>query len=201
MDKRYGSRRACFSPSRQRTLRPSWPTSRFRRHKTPSSRSRVRNGFLLSEIVARDLKTVGDLRAVVPDPEARYFGGLVTEYSLVPLGKARLGRIGLDNGSAGRSRQLDPRPPAEAPRAASFRCLSLPCRERETQRDGVPRWREFLDWRRVGARRGSGGKWPFHACIAPEAAFVVPGVMTTGRSTIISFATSGSSSCLSGLHS
>ena len=50
----------------------------------------------LSEIVARYLKTVGDLREVVPDPEARYFGGLVTEYSLVPLGKARLGRIGLD---------------------------------------------------------------------------------------------------------
>jgi hypothetical protein len=30
------------------------------------------------------------------DPEARYFGGRVEEHSLVPLGEARLGRIGLD---------------------------------------------------------------------------------------------------------
>jgi hypothetical protein len=33
---------------------------------------------------------------VVADPEARYFGGRVEELSLVPLGEARLGRIGLD---------------------------------------------------------------------------------------------------------
>lgn len=50
-----------------------------------------------SEIVARYLKAVGDPREVVPDPEARYFGGLVRERSLVPLGKARLGRISLDD--------------------------------------------------------------------------------------------------------
>jgi uncharacterized protein YbjT (DUF2867 family) len=49
-----------------------------------------------SEIVARYLKAVGDPREVVPDPAARYFGGLVGEHSLVPLGQARLGRIGLD---------------------------------------------------------------------------------------------------------
>ncbi len=49
-----------------------------------------------NEIVARYLKAVGDPRAVVSDPEARYFGGRVEERSLVPLGKARLGRIGLD---------------------------------------------------------------------------------------------------------
>ena len=30
------------------------------------------------------------------DPEAGYFGGRVEERSLVPLGEARLGRIGLD---------------------------------------------------------------------------------------------------------
>src|SRR5262245_47659427 len=48
------------------------------------------------EIVARYLKAVGDPRTVVPDPEARYWGGRVEEGSLVPLGKARLGRIGLD---------------------------------------------------------------------------------------------------------
>src|SRR5499433_40573 len=48
------------------------------------------------EIVARYLKAVGDPRPVVPDPEARYFGARVEERSLVPLGEARLGRIGLD---------------------------------------------------------------------------------------------------------
>jgi uncharacterized protein YbjT (DUF2867 family) len=49
-----------------------------------------------SDIVARYLKAIGDPREVVPDPEARYFGGRVEERSLVPLGEARLGRIGLD---------------------------------------------------------------------------------------------------------
>lgn len=49
-----------------------------------------------NEIVARYLKAVGDPRQVVSDPEARYFGGRVEERSLVPLGEARLGRIGLD---------------------------------------------------------------------------------------------------------
>src|ERR1700757_1035417 len=49
-----------------------------------------------NEIVARYLKAVGDPREVVRDPEARYFGGRVDEHSLVPLGEARLGRIGLD---------------------------------------------------------------------------------------------------------
>jgi uncharacterized protein YbjT (DUF2867 family) len=49
-----------------------------------------------NEIVARYLKAVGDPRTAVSDPEARYFGGRVEELSLVPLGEARLGRIGLD---------------------------------------------------------------------------------------------------------
>src|SRR5215472_12372712 len=49
-----------------------------------------------NEIVARYLKAVGDSRAVVRDPEARYFGGRVEERSLVPLGEARLGRIDLN---------------------------------------------------------------------------------------------------------
>ncbi|HEV2368822.1 MAG TPA: hypothetical protein VGR90_03040 [Acidimicrobiales bacterium] len=39
---------------------------------------------------------VGAQRKVVSDPEARYWGGRVGEDSLVPLGEARLGRIGLD---------------------------------------------------------------------------------------------------------
>jgi uncharacterized protein YbjT (DUF2867 family) len=48
------------------------------------------------EIVARYLNAVGDPREVVSDPEAPYWGGRVEERSLVPLGEARLGRIGLD---------------------------------------------------------------------------------------------------------
>jgi uncharacterized protein YbjT (DUF2867 family) len=49
-----------------------------------------------NEIVARYLKAVGDPREVVRDPAARYWGGQVEDLSLVPLGEARLGRIGLD---------------------------------------------------------------------------------------------------------
>jgi uncharacterized protein YbjT (DUF2867 family) len=64
-----------------------------------------RNGILeiagperapFDEIVARYLKAVGDPRTVVRDPAARYFGGVVEQRSLVPLGAARFGRIGLD---------------------------------------------------------------------------------------------------------
>jgi uncharacterized protein YbjT (DUF2867 family) len=49
-----------------------------------------------NEIIARYLKAIGDPREVMRDPEARYWGGRVEERSLVPLGDARLGRIGLD---------------------------------------------------------------------------------------------------------
>jgi uncharacterized protein YbjT (DUF2867 family) len=49
-----------------------------------------------NEIIARYLKAVGDPREVVSDPEAQYGGGRVEEKSLVPLGEARLGRIGFD---------------------------------------------------------------------------------------------------------
>jgi uncharacterized protein YbjT (DUF2867 family) len=49
-----------------------------------------------NEIIARYLKAVGDPREVVSDPEAQYWGGRVEERSLVPLGEARLGRIGFD---------------------------------------------------------------------------------------------------------
>ncbi|MFS2107376.1 SDR family oxidoreductase [Ralstonia sp. Ralssp135] len=49
-----------------------------------------------AQIIARYLKAVGDTRPVVTDPDARYYGGLVEELSLVPVGEARIGRIGLD---------------------------------------------------------------------------------------------------------
>ena len=49
-----------------------------------------------NETIARYLKAVGDPRQVVKDPEARYWGGRVDDRSLVPLGEARLGRIGMD---------------------------------------------------------------------------------------------------------
>src|SRR5688500_8518728 len=49
-----------------------------------------------NEIVARYLRAVGDPREVVSDPKARYYGGHVEERSLVPLGDARLGTIGLE---------------------------------------------------------------------------------------------------------
>jgi uncharacterized protein YbjT (DUF2867 family) len=49
-----------------------------------------------NEIIARYLKAVTDPRGVVSDPEARYWDGRVEEYSLVPLGEARLGRIDFD---------------------------------------------------------------------------------------------------------
>src|SRR5690242_5366347 len=48
-----------------------------------------------NKIVARYLKAVGDPREVVGDPKAPYWGAQVEERSLVPLGEARLGRIGL----------------------------------------------------------------------------------------------------------
>ena len=69
------------------------------------ARAAPRNGIVeiagpdrapFNEIVARYLKAVGDPRAVVRDPEARYYGGRVEELSLVPLGEARVGRIDLD---------------------------------------------------------------------------------------------------------
>lgn len=49
-----------------------------------------------NEIISRYLKGVDDQRQAISDPKARYFGGLVGELSLVPLGPVRLGRISLE---------------------------------------------------------------------------------------------------------
>jgi len=49
-----------------------------------------------NEFVARYLKAIGDPRQVLLDPDAGYFGGRIAERSLVPLGEARLGRIGFE---------------------------------------------------------------------------------------------------------
>jgi uncharacterized protein YbjT (DUF2867 family) len=49
-----------------------------------------------STFVGRYLSAIGDRREVVSDSAARYFGGLVDDRSLVPLGDARLGHIGFD---------------------------------------------------------------------------------------------------------
>ena len=51
---------------------------------------------VFSEIIARYLQAAGDPRKVVSDPSAGYRGSRIEEFGLVPLGEARLGRIGLD---------------------------------------------------------------------------------------------------------
>ena len=44
-----------------------------------------------NEFIARRLKASGDARPVVGDPKAPYYGGLIDDKSLNPLGEARLG--------------------------------------------------------------------------------------------------------------
>lgn len=48
------------------------------------------------EVIARYLQAIGDPRRVVEDPQARYFGGSLSDTSLVPSTPARLGRLTLD---------------------------------------------------------------------------------------------------------
>ena len=52
--------------------------------------------FRLNELVARYLGATGDLRAVVADPEAKYFGARLDEHSLVSDNNPRLGKIGFE---------------------------------------------------------------------------------------------------------
>jgi uncharacterized protein YbjT (DUF2867 family) len=51
----------------------------------------------LSELVARYLKATNDLREVVSDPQARYFGVRLDDRSLVPGDNAHLGTIRLED--------------------------------------------------------------------------------------------------------
>ena len=51
---------------------------------------------LFNDIVASNLKAIADAREVAGEGAAICFGGQVEECSLVLLGEARLGRIGLD---------------------------------------------------------------------------------------------------------
>ncbi|MGH8788343.1 MAG: SDR family oxidoreductase [Cupriavidus necator] len=52
--------------------------------------------FQMSALVQRYLKAIGDSRTVAADPSSRYFGAELQENTLVPEGKARLGRIGFE---------------------------------------------------------------------------------------------------------
>ena len=51
--------------------------------------------FGFDEFIRRGLKARNDPREVIADPGARYFGALLSENSLVPLGAAQLGEITL----------------------------------------------------------------------------------------------------------
>lgn len=50
----------------------------------------------LNQLVTSYFKAEGDTRPIVADPHARYFGAELADDSLVPLGKARLGSITLE---------------------------------------------------------------------------------------------------------
>jgi uncharacterized protein YbjT (DUF2867 family) len=49
--------------------------------------------YSLADLVSQFLTAKGDNRKVVADPEARYFGSILDDKSIVPLGEARLGKI------------------------------------------------------------------------------------------------------------
>jgi uncharacterized protein YbjT (DUF2867 family) len=84
-----------------------------------------------NEIVARYLKAVGDPRAVVSDPEARYWGGRVEERSLVPLGDRSGGADHLPGVRGARGRQRSRGPTSRSPVVAvtrqpgPLRCSSI----------------------------------------------------------------------------
>jgi uncharacterized protein YbjT (DUF2867 family) len=65
--------------------------------------------FRFDELIKKALDARGDPRTVVPDPEAKYFGALLSEMSLVPGKGARLGATRFDDWLA-----AQPAPPQTA---------------------------------------------------------------------------------------
>jgi hypothetical protein len=59
--------------------------------------------FRFDEIIRRTLATLKDPRTVVTDPQARYFGALLDERSLVPGEEAWLGDLTLEEYIKGRA--------------------------------------------------------------------------------------------------
>lgn len=59
----------------------------------------------LSDLVARYLKSMGDTRTVVADPEATYFGARLADNSLVSDNNPRLGRIAFEQWFASSARK------------------------------------------------------------------------------------------------
>jgi uncharacterized protein YbjT (DUF2867 family) len=53
--------------------------------------------FRLDELIRRGLRAIGDLREVVADPDALYFGARLSEYSLIPEEDAKHGEIRFDD--------------------------------------------------------------------------------------------------------
>lgn len=53
--------------------------------------------FGFDEFIRRGLSARNDPREVIADPEARYFGALLSENSLVPIGEAQLGEVRFEN--------------------------------------------------------------------------------------------------------
>ena len=51
----------------------------------------------LNELVGRYLRAMNDPRTIEADIHARYFGAELTDTSLVPAGKARIGKIGFED--------------------------------------------------------------------------------------------------------
>ena len=53
--------------------------------------------FAFDEFIRRGLSARNDPREVIADPEARYFGALLSENSLVPIGEAQLGEMSFED--------------------------------------------------------------------------------------------------------
>ena len=76
-----------------------------------------RLGF--DEFIRRGLSARDDPREVIADPEARYFGALLSENSLVPIGEAQLGEVRFENW-LNESTNEAPGSPRQAAAAASI---------------------------------------------------------------------------------